>query len=303
MGAVVHFKISNSAVSLVVARSVAFALSFAVGLSAHANGFVKKPNEVYGKLSFSADKKTAEGNAAESYEKNTAQLQAYGELGLPLPWSSQVALSTSLRQVTRKSIETKDSFESRGFSDTQLMFKSLVHEGEIARPRGLPVSFLLAADFGLTLPTTRKKYRTGNESLLSEGVAAERAFLVSPIDRGALQSRQGLGMSFLAAGKWLSLAYQTHSDTTLAAAGRTSRAEMGTSLPHASWVQLSFQSATDREIAAQSIGSQKGQTEENALGLSTGYTFLPGWAAEAGITFINTRHFYQWSAGVSYRTM
>jgi hypothetical protein len=266
---------------------------------AFANGFVKRPNEAYVKLSFAADKKTQETSSSGAYDKSTHQFQGYGEFGLPLPWRAQVSLGSSVRQVTRKSTEKNDSFESRGFSDTQLSLKSLVYEGEVGQLFGSSLNLLFAADSGLNLPTTRKKYRSGNEALLGTGVSAERSFLVSPIDRGALQTRQGLGLSLLSSGIWLSAAHQVQADIDLAAVGQTSRLELGTSLPQSSWLQISFQNSNTHQLA----NTQTTKQEENSLGLSLGYTFLPGWAAEVGAHLINSVHFYQWSAGISYRTM
>jgi hypothetical protein len=302
MEAAVIFKASFVRCTIGYSKPLVLMLSLAFGVPALANGFVKRPNEVYGKVSFSADKKMTETSGAGDYVKTTQQVQGYGELGLPLPWRSQISLSTSVRQVTRKSVDKGDSFESRGFSDTQLNFKSLVHEGELARPLGVPVAFLFAAEYGLNLPTTREKYRTGNESVLAAGVSPERVFLVSPIDRGVLQTRQGLGVSLFSSGVWLSMSHMTSVDRELSAPGQTARVELGTSLPQSSWLQLSFQNSSSNDNT-NSASAQKTPHSEKSFGFSGGYTFLPGWAAETGITFVNSVDFHQWSVGISYRTM
>jgi hypothetical protein len=303
MGAIENLRYNFTRTSIALIKILGCAVPLGFVVPAFANGFVKNPNEVYVKLSFAADKKTTEVSSSGAYDKSTYQIQGYGEFGLPLPWRAQMSIASSVRQVTRKSVEKKDSFESRGFSDTQVDLKSLVYEGELGRLIGSPLTLLFAADSGVNLPTTRKKYRSGNEAALAEGLSVERTFLVSPIDRGALQLRQGLGLSFLSAGQWLSAAHHVHADFDLSALGQTSRLELGTSLPQSSWFQVYFQNTTSRQLAAQQTYTQGGRQEENSLGLSLGYTFLPGWAAEGGVTLVNSVHFYQWSAGISYRTM
>lgn len=299
MGAVENFQSKFTRTTIALTKYLGYVVPIVFVVPAFANGFVKKPNEVYAKLSFAADKKTTETSESGAYDKSTHQFQGYGEFGLPLPWRAQLSLGSSVRQITRKSVEKGDSFESRGLSDTQLSLKSLVHEGEVGQLLGSPLSLLFAVDSGLNLPTTRKKYRTGNETALAEGVSAERVFLVSPIDRGALQARQGFGLSLLSSGVWLSVAHQVQADIDLDAVGGISRIELGTSLPQSSWLQVSFQNSNTRQLT----DAQAAKQEENSLGLSLGYTFLPGWAAEVGANLINSVHFYQWSAGISYRTM
>lgn len=250
-----------------------------------ANGFVKEPGDAYVKLAYSATGNKSlgleEGAAAQSETSWAARM--YGEFGLNLPWTSQVSLATALKSI-RRSGDAGESFESRSFADTTVQHKSLVHAKTFLEDTSWPVSFRLASQTSIIVPTTPRRFRTGREFSRYGDVKAGRESLVAPVDDGKWGWSQGFGMSFASQGVWLSLGATQAQDFSMTSPRQTFESQVGLSLPFHSWFQLGFsQSRSSFAQLTQEGNAASARMVDDTLLSSVGLTFWRGLALEAGV--------------------
>lgn len=282
----------------------------AVPLSALANGFVKGPGEVYAKMSYTSngERELGQGEDVAAQTETSWVARVYAESGLSLPWTSQVALSAALESIRRKGT-SGESFESRSLSDTHLQLRSLIGTFTFLESTSWPTTFRLAAQTGLTIPTTPRSFRTGREESRFDDVAPGRESLVAAIDDGKWGWSQGLGVSVSSGGVWVSLGAQQSQDFLMASPRQSYESQLGVSLPWQSWAQVGYSQSRGTYLKAGVDGEPKtGRVVDDVLSAGVGLTFWRGIAVEGGVDSVQPRKgrleskYVAWTVGLSART-
>lgn len=272
-----------------------------------ASGWVKEAGKYYLKLSHSSteDKAftaTSEDMQFEEIEQPTA---FYGEVGLPyLPWNSQLSVSFANKRITRKALEAGDKHTSQGLSDTQLKVKHQLGTFQFS-----PVGIAVSLTTGGNIPTTRERFREGNENQRfgDFGQLQVRDFLVSSLDKGKAGYIYGYGISSAYRFLWLGVSQEATSFSNfgqgLKPGVATTEVSFGSALPFNSWVQTFYRQF--REFAyADGISDNTWATK----GASIGLTFFQGAALEVAYSQSSSlkqgyADYQVIEVGVSYRSI
>jgi hypothetical protein len=292
----------NSAAALLLSS---LGTSLVMTPAAVASGFVKSSGQGYTKLQFTSES-GKEVKASPRFQETGRTYSLYSEWGLPTPFRSQISASTSLKQVERKNA-TDGSFLSRGLGDSSLEAKVLAFEGPIGSLNGEKFTLYLSPSLGVTLPTTKEKFRTGNES--KRAPSLEKSYLVAPLGDGKSKIRSGLGLSVLFGPVWLSSDFSLSQTIPAQVAQEHFGSSLGTALPMNSWLQFRY-SQTRKNVVSEAESKVESFLQvDSDLSASFGWTFWSGLALEGSYgqnavapkSLATTSRF--WSVGLSHRDL
>jgi hypothetical protein len=277
--------------------------------NALANGFVKTKGAHYSKVAATVSRARTIGTGASAYTQNTQELGLYSEVGTPLPWPLQLSLYAPYKSIERRSPDFGDKFTSAAFGDAVLGMKTALGTLALVKAKQFPLNLTLAADFGLTLPTTASKFRKGNETQRLSGLDPSGAFLIAPIDRGLTRWSSGIGLSLYTSLGWLSGSVEQAQDVRPGSPEWNTGVTLGFSLPLNSWIQFSVgrTGSEGNDEAAASKSPPLAFEDKGEVGL--GITVWRGIALEGSYSISTYRPkdesppLRQWSAGISYRSL
>ena len=283
--------------------------------TAFASGFVKDAGDHYTKLNLSVQPRQSYGTGTEAFREDVREVSLYSELGLPLPWRSQVSLYVPWTMVTRTAATLGDKFESASFADLRVGLKLDLGSRSFFAESSLPLTVYLATDSGIVLPTTSSSYREGNESSRYGDAPQGASFLVASIDRGISRWTQGLGLSVVGGPVWLSGRFALSQDVRPKSPESSVGLDLGLGLPWNSWVQMGWERIAALAAEEESKDSATGKERPPPLRLETklkgslGLTVWDGLALELGYTQNRTQTgslspiTSMWLVGLSYRSL
>ena len=285
-----------------------------VPVQAFASGFVKNSGAHYTKFSYAWTTQDINQGSADGFKEKRGAYTLYVEAGLPTPFKLQVSAAATLKKIAREGKDAKgtgtDSFTSQGLADSTVGLKAAVYEGSLFQ-ESFPLFFALAARGDVTLPTTKKAFRVGNESERARQAPASRTFLVAPLGDGKYATTLGLGFSVSAQGVWLSAEHLQKQSWEAQFADRTLSSQLGFGLPFNSWLQVGFENNAKQVAAAETEGTiaQRQLQTSNKFSSGVGLTVWDGLALEAGFER-NLKGFNNkikahtgYTVGLSYRSL
>lgn len=293
-------------------------------VSASANGFVKGPGQHYSKVGLALERPATFGPGPEAYREEGRVVSVYSEVGLPLPWASQVSVYVPWKTIIRRSVAEGDTLESASFADARLGFRfSLGTPQTFFEGSSWPLSVHLASETQLVLPTTPETFREGNEQRRASKAPEGASFLVAGVDRGLSRWSQGLGLSLSSGALWLSSRVALTQDLRPGSPEHLVAFELGHGLPWNSWVQAGFErigalaneEPTQADPAAAPVATESASRRAPAVRLKNqfragiGVTIWDGLALEAGYSQSRPQPSdlapiqSQWQLGVSYRSL
>jgi hypothetical protein len=277
--------------------------------NALANGFVKTKGAHYSKVAATVMRARTIGSGSTAYTQNTQELSLYSELGTPLPWPLQLSLCAPYKSIERSSPDFGDKFTSAAFGDAILGMKTAIGSVDLVKAKQFPLTLALAADFGLTVPTTASKFRKGNETQRLGGLDPSGAFLIAPIDRGLTRWSSGIGLSLYSSLGWLSAAVKQAQDMRPRNPDWNTNITLGFALPLNSWIQFSVSrtgsEANDDGVTSKPLSLAFEDKGEVGLGITVwrGLALEGSHSASVYRPKDESPPLRQWSAGISYRSL
>jgi hypothetical protein len=277
--------------------------------NALANGFVKAKGAHYSKVAATVSQTRTIGSGSTAYSQNAQEFSLYSEVGTPMPWPLQLSLYAPYKSIERQSPDFGDKFKSAAFGDTILGMKTALGTVELVKTKQFPLSLALAADFGLTLPTTSNKFREGNETQRLSGLDPSGVFLIAPMDRGLMRWSSGIGLSVYSSLGWLSGSVKQSQDVRPGSPEWNTNVTLGFSLPLSSWIQFSVSrtGSEKKDPTLSTTAPSLAFEDKGEAGL--GISVWRGLALEGSYSVSVYRPkaerppLRQWSAGISYRSL
>jgi hypothetical protein len=304
-----HKQITKRLVTALAVNALWFLPSVAA-----ASGFVKGAGEHYSKVSVAVEGRQTIGEGDVAFHEDVRAVSLYSEVGLPIPWKSQVSFYVPWKTVVRKSVTLGDQFQSASFADSRLGLKLDLGSHSFFSESSFPLAVFLASDTGYVLPTTADSYREGNEASRYKDAPGGASFLVARVDRGISRWTQGLGLSAVSGPVWLSSRFSISQDVRPKSPERNFGVDLGVGLPWNSWAQVGFERIAALAESGKVVDGEGKERPpplklETKIQASVGLTVWDGLALEVGFTQTRPQPSEGspisrvWSAGVSYRSL
>ena len=271
-----------------------------------ANGWVKDKGQYYAKIGYSQTSERDFRAAPGSFSEKESAASLYGELGLGLPWTSQVTIYTAYKTIERDGLAAGiGSYTAASHTDTKLNLKSRLFS--LNQVGTLPVSIFAALTTGVNLPTTPDEYSLGSDERLGD-VPAGAPWLVGPVDKGETGSILGLGLSAYYGGVWANAGYTDERETGGDWQDGKWEFALGVGLPGNSWIQAGYSRLRSTFTSGDAGDADTANETTEERGISLGLTVWQGLALEGGYLLSQKidspwEDWAGYTVGVSHRTL